>query len=120
MRFVLPVALTVAVMTGSAEASAQTLPPWAQWLVTSSHLIEDGRACGLVDPGEVDDLYVAVLMVSATLDGIASDQAAQVLSVARDHARDASATPQICQEAETALPKLRGLLGPMLAAKNTR
>jgi hypothetical protein len=76
-------------------------------------------ACGLVDPNEVDDLYVAVLMVSATLDGIASDRASQVLSIARDHARDAPGTPQICQEVETALPKLRGLLGPMLAAKKS-
>ena len=118
MRFLLPAAL--AVVTGSVTVSAQPLPPWAQWLLTSGHLIEDGRACGFVGPDEVDDLYAAVLAVSAA-DGVARDRAAKVLRVARDHARDAPVTPQICQEARTALPALRGMLAPyMRSAKSTR
>ena len=59
--FLLLVAMAVALMTGSTGVSAQT-PTWVQWLVTSGHGIEDGRACGLVDPNEVDDLYAAVLI----------------------------------------------------------
>jgi hypothetical protein len=119
MQFLLPAAL--AVVTGSVTVSAQPLPPWAQWLLTSGHLIEDGRACGFVGPDEVDDLYGAVLAVSVAADGIAQDRAAKVLHVARDHARDGQVTPQICQEAKTALPALRGMLAPyMRAAKSTR
>ena len=114
MRYLLLAA--VAVVTGSSVASAQPLPPWAQWLLTSGHLIEDGRACGFVVPDEVEDLYVAVLVVSAAADGIAPARAATVLHVARDHARDAPVTPQICQEAATALPALRGMLAPYMRA----
>ena len=119
MRFLLPAAL--AAVTGSVPVSAQPRPPWAQWLLTSGHLIEDGRACGFVSPDEVDDLYAAVLTVSMAADGTAPDRAAKVLHVARDHARDAPVTSQICQEAKTALPALRGMLAPyMRAAKSTR
>lgn len=121
MRFLLPAALAAALLIGSPVVSAQLMPTWVQWLVTSGHAIEDGRACGLVDPSEVDDLYVAVLMVSKVDDGIALDRAARVLRVARDHARDAPVTPQTCKEAPNALPALRVLIAPYLrAAKSTR
>lgn len=92
------------------------MPSWLNWLVASGHNIEDGRACGLVDPGEVDDMYVAVLMVSATVDGIALDRAEKVLRVSRDHARDTPVSAQTCREAEQALPALRAVLAPYVTA----
>jgi hypothetical protein len=109
-----------ALVTGTPTgASAQTQPaqqPWVQWLLISGHTIEDGRACGLVDPDEVENLYVAVLLVSKNEDSIDLARAERVLRVARDHARDEPVTPRTCKDAGQALPRLRNVLAPYLRA----
>jgi hypothetical protein len=113
------IALAGTITLGGISASwAQTpdaLPAWVEWLVASGHAIEDGRACGLIKPDEVDGMYVAVLMISRA-DGIPSDKAEKVLRVARDHARDWAVTPEICKNARAVLPAFRGALAPYIRA----
>jgi hypothetical protein len=65
-------------------------------------------------------MYVAVLMVSAVVDGITPDRTERVLRVVRDHARDAPVTALICKEAKQALPALRPFLPPTYAPRKTR
>ena len=88
------------------------MPPWVQWLVAAGHTIEDGRACGLVSPDEVDDLYVAVLAISKLLGGRDPER---VLGSVRKHAPD-PVTPELCNKASSDLSELRAALAPTMRA----
>ncbi len=88
------------------------VPPWVQWLVAAGHTIEDGRACGLVSPDEVDDLYVAVLAISKLLGGHDPER---VLGSLRKNAPDVPVTPELCSQTSRDLSQLRAALAPTYA-----
>jgi hypothetical protein len=115
MRFLLLIIALAGMITLSSPSAghAQTpivLPQWVQFLLALGHLIEDGRACGLIGPEEAVDLYVAASKNAASTYDITPERVARVLRVSRDHARDVPVTSQICEEAARGVPVLRETL----------
>ena len=96
----------------------QRMPTWEQWLVLAGHDVEDGRACGLVQPDEVDRLYVAVLMLTIAVDKTDPALGERILTTARNHARDTPVTSEVCAEAQRTMPQLRSILAPYLAMED--
>ena len=108
--------LAAVLMTGAAEAasppSEQSLPPCVQLLTAVGHLIEDGRACGLISIEEADSLYRAGALDAAVTYSVAPERVALILRIARDHARDVPVTRTICEAATSDVPVLRETLAP--------